>query len=139
MSLNSLLNVAAGFSQIKRISIFLFVGGFATALHYVLMFALITAAGWEPIRASAAGFLTSSLVNFFLNARFTFESEHPILHTAPRFALVAAIGLILNNSILALLLFLKIHPFICQIGATLCVLSWNYIVNAIWTFKTEKR
>jgi putative flippase GtrA len=33
---------------------------------------------------------------------------------------------------------LGIHVLIGQIVATFCVLSWNYIINAIWTFKAKK-
>jgi putative flippase GtrA len=123
---------------LKQFAVFLCVGGFATALQYAVMFALIYAADWDPLRASAAGFVTSAVVNFALNARFTFKSERSILHTAPRFALVSAIGLLLNNTILAALLSLKIHPFIGQLVVTLCVISWNYTINAIWTFKSKK-
>ena len=138
MSLTNCLRAGARFGLLRQIAVFLCVGGFATALQYALMFALIYAAKWDPVRASAAGFVTSSVINFALNARFTFKSERPVLQTAPRFALVAATGLLLNNTILAALLSLKIHPFIGQIVATLFVTSWNYIINAIWTFKTKK-
>lgn len=138
MSSTNSLRVGPRFKLLKQISVFLLVGGLATALQYTLMFALIYGAKWDPVRASAVGFVVSSVINFALNARFTFKSGHPVLQTAPRFTLVAAAGLFLNNTILAVLLSLKIHPLLGQIIATLCVISWNYIINAIWTFKVPK-
>lgn len=138
MTLTNCLKAAPRFRLLRQVLVFLCVGGFATALQYVLMFVLIYVAEWDPVRASAAGFIASSVVNFALNARFTFKSERSVLHTAPRFALVSVIGLFLNNTILAVLLSLKIHPFIGQLVATFCVISWNYTLNAIWTFKFKK-
>jgi putative flippase GtrA len=123
---------------VRQVITFLCVGGFATALHYAVMFALVYALGWHPVPASTTGFLTSAVVNFALNARFTFRSTRSVLHTAPRFAIVAASGLLLNRYTLALLLSLGTHVLIGQIVATLCVLTWNYIINAIWTFKAKK-
>jgi putative flippase GtrA len=122
----------------RQVITFLCVGGFATALHYAVMFALVYALGWHPVPASTTGFITSAVVNFALNARFTFRSNRSVLHTAPRFAIVAASGLLLNRYMLALVLSLGIHVLIGQIVATICVLSWNYIINAIWTFKAKK-
>jgi putative flippase GtrA len=123
---------------VRQVITFLCVGGFATALHYAVMFALVYTLGWHPVPASTTGFLTSAVVNFALNARFTFRSTRSVLHTAPRFAIVAASGLLLNRYTLALLLSLGTHVLIGQIVATLCVLTWNYIINAIWTFKAKK-
>jgi putative flippase GtrA len=123
---------------LKQIAIFLCVGGFATALHYTVMFALMHGALWSAPKASATGFVISAIANFLLNARLTFKTERSVLQTAPRFALVCAIGLVLNTTILTALLSLGIHPFIGQIIATLCVLSWNYIINALWTFRAKK-
>lgn len=138
MSVSSYGGARAGkLDLIRQVFTFLCVGGFATALHYALMFALMHVFGWNPVRASTAGFLTSAVVNFALNARFTFQSKRSVLHTAPRFAIVAATGLLLNRYVLALLLSLDIRVFIGQILATLCVLSWNYIINALWTFKAK--
>jgi len=123
---------------VRQVITFLCVGGFATALHYAVMFALVYVLGWHPVPASTTGFITSAVVNFALNARFTFRSTRSVLHTAPRFAIVAATGLLLNRYILALLLSLGIHVLIGQIVATLCVLTWNYIINALWTFRAKK-
>lgn len=123
---------------VRQVITFLFVGGFATALHYAVMFALVYVLGWHPVPASTTGFITSAVVNFALNARFTFRSTRSVLHTAPRFAIVAASGLLLNRYMLALLLSLGAHVLIGQIVATLCVLTWNYIINALWTFRVKK-
>lgn len=123
--------------QLVQLVRFLCVGGFATALHYAVMFTLLHGAGWEPLNASALGFITSAIINFILNARITFRSDQSVLHTAPRFAIVCAMGLLLNHFVLAALLALDSQPFLAQIIATLTVLSWNFIVNALWTFKKK--
>jgi len=123
---------------LSQIFKFLCVGGFATALHYAVMFMLMHGASWEPAKASASGFLISAVFNFMLNARITFKSDRSMLHTAPRFALVCAAGLLLNHLVLTAMLSLGSHPFLAQIIATFCILSWNFIVNALWTFRNKK-
>lgn len=138
MDVGTLNERAAKLDLIRQVITFLCVGGFATALHYTVMFALVYSLDWHPVRATTAGFVTSAVVNFGLNARFTFKSKRSVLHTAPRFAIVAASGLLLNRSTLALLLSLGMGVFTSQILATLCVLSWNYIINALWTFKAKR-
>lgn len=137
MSLTNCSERGGRLELLRQVIVFLCVGGFATVLQYAVMFGLMYCAGLKPVRASAIGFVTSAVFNFALNARFTFKSERSVLQTAPRFAIVAATGLSLNSAVLAGLLTLHVIPFISQIVATLCVLSWNYIINAIWTFKTK--
>jgi putative flippase GtrA len=138
MSVGSVSGRASRLDVLRQVITFVCVGGFATALHYALMFALIYTLDARPVSASTIGFLVSAVFNFALNARFTFKSNQSVLRTAPRFAIVAASGLLLNRYMLALLLSLDIRVFIGQIMATLCVLSWNYIINALWTFKAKR-
>lgn len=121
-----------------QFSRFLLVGGFATAVHYAVMFALMHGPGWTPTGASAVGFVVSAVFNFVLNSRITFQSERSMLQTAPRFAIVCATGLLLNHLVLTALLAVGSHPFLAQIAATVCILSWNFTVNALWTFRKKK-
>jgi putative flippase GtrA len=138
MRLTQHLNNGTKVELLRQIAVFLCVGGFATALHYSIMFGLLYGAHWPATTASATGFVISAIVNFALNARLTFKSEQSVLHTAPRFAIVCALGLALNQLVLTTLLSLGSHPIIGQIIATLCVLSWNYIINALWTFNAKR-
>ncbi|MES2831334.1 MAG: GtrA family protein [Pseudomonadota bacterium] len=114
---------------------FLVVGGFTTGMQYAVMALLIYFAGMSIVLASAIGFIVSAIVNYFLNARLTFRSKKAHGNTMPRFVATAGIGLLLNSLVLAGLTSVGIHVALAQVIATICVLIWNYTINAIWTFK----
>jgi len=120
--------------SLRSFGVFLLVGGFATALHYVLMAGLIALLGIQAVPASATGFAISAVVNYLLTARLTFRSKQAHTVTAPRFVVVAGTGLGLNALLLSLLL-PGLHLILAQLLTTIGVLIWNYSINGLWTFK----
>ena len=129
---------APGNFSMRSFLTFLFVGGFATALQYAIILFSVYLLGWTVLYGSTLGFIISAIVNYFLNTRLTFRSTQSHAKTAPRFALVACSGLMLNVGILSLLLSLNAHAAVAQILTTIGVLIWNYVVSGIWTFKQRK-
>jgi putative flippase GtrA len=114
---------------------FLLVGGFSTALQYVVLALLVQAGGIDPVVASSIGYVLSALANYDLNYRLTFRSRVPYLGGMFRFALVHAMGFLLNGTIMAAgTKLLGIHYFVAQIAATIIVLFWNFFANRRWTF-----
>jgi len=117
-------------------SYFLFVGGVATALQYLILIMLVELIGLDAVTSSSIGFGVSSLLNYYLNYHVTFKSKAPHHLALPKFLIVASVGLVLNG--LFMFLFsenLSIHYFISQLLSTGFVLLWNFTVNKIWTFK----
>jgi putative flippase GtrA len=114
---------------------FLLVGAAATALQYIVMFGLHAGAGVAALPASAIGFCASAAFNYACNAAFTFRSNQPHHQAIPRFAVTAAAGLAINSLLLSLLITLGLPLVPAQVLTTVGVLSWNYCINAIWTFK----
>jgi len=131
---NTHLAARANFSLRSALT-FLVVGSFTTSMQYAVMALLIHFAGMSIVPASAIGFIVSAVVNYFLNARLTFRSKKNHGDTMPRFVATASIGLLLNSLVLAGLTSLGTHVVLAQVIATICVLIWNYTINAIWTFK----
>lgn len=121
--------------NMRSLLTFLFVGGFATGLQYVLALLFLYLLGMGAAEASALGYAISAVANYLLNARFTFRSTSAHQQTAPRFAVVAGTGLVLNYVILSCLILVGLHFAIAQILTTLCVILWNYVINGLWTFK----
>lgn len=115
---------------------FLAVGGSATLLHYAIMFGLIQT-GLSAAWASACGYTLSTFYNYWANARFTFEGQHDHAHSLPRFLLTAGAGLAINQLVLISLTFLGLATAFAQILATGCVLIWNFIINAVWSFREK--
>lgn len=120
---------------------FLAVGGSATLLHYVLIFVFVLLGWFSHNTASGVGFALSACFNYWANARFTFSGKKNHLHSLPRFAITALLGCVINVGVLYGLQMLGVPktglPFaFSQLFATGVVLIWNYMLNALWTFKT---
>lgn len=119
----------------KRLATFLLVGGFATALQFVIMAVLIMWFSVSPVLASTVGFVTSSLANYQLNRVLTFASSRAHLEALPRFTAVASGGLAINAFMMWLLAeALLVPPLFAQIPSTASVLLWNFAMHRAWTF-----
>lgn len=123
--------------SLRSLVVFVLVGGFATAVQYVLMALFIWLLEWPLVYASGAGFAISAIVNYFLNARLTFRSKERHRRTLPRFVVTAGLGLALNSVCLAFLSGQGLPVVPAQILTTLVVLLWNYTLSALWTFKNR--
>ncbi|MFT4172995.1 MAG: GtrA family protein [Rhodocyclaceae bacterium] len=118
---------------------FLLVGGAATALQYVLIFVFLKLGWLDPVPASALAFALSAIVNYLATARFTFATRNSHAHGLPRFAATAAAGCLINTLVLHALLAWSTPLMPAQIFATGVVFVWNYMINALWTFRPQQR
>ena len=116
---------------------FLLVGGSATALHYAIMFGLMHYELCSKGYASATGYSLSTLFNYWANARFTFGGQHKHAESMPKFVMTATAGLGINQLVLLSLTQLGLPVAPAQIFATGTVLVWNYVINAIWSFRAR--
>jgi len=110
-------------------------GVIGTAAHYAVLVTLVQVAQTGAVAASTAGAIVGAGINYFLNHRFTFASEQSHRRALPRFAAVAAAGVVLNALVLAAVLALAgSHYLVAQVIATLVVLLAGYLANRTWTF-----
>jgi putative flippase GtrA len=117
---------------------FLVVGALATAVHYTILIAGVEWLGMSPVLASGAGFVAGAVTNYLLNRRYTFAVQKRHRAAIPRFAAVACCGLLLNLVILqALAVHVGLPYLVAQCLATGFVLLWNFLLNRLWTFRTE--
>ncbi len=86
--------------------------------------------------ANSSGFICAVISNYLLNRIWTFESHDPaVAKQFGAFALVALVGLALNNGIIYLLterLKTKFYP--AKLIATGIVMLWNFWANYTFTF-----
>ncbi len=110
-------------------------GALGTGVHYVMLIALVQLAGVGAVIASTAGAICGAIVNYALNHRYTFASRRAHRIALPRFATVAALGVVLNAIVLALVLGqVGPHYLLAQVIATAAVLAAGYLANRAWTF-----
>jgi len=117
---------------------FVLVGGSATAIHYAIMFVLLKLQLCDKTVASSTGFVISAIFNYLANAHFTFQGDHNHAESVPRFVAMMAAGAVINASVLNGLVWIGLPVWLAQILATGVVLVWNYIINAVWTFKARQ-
>jgi len=115
---------------------FIIIGGTATALHYLILIALVQTGTADTVVASSIGFSISAVLNYLLNRSLTFRSSARHIDAFPKFLLVAITGLLINGSIIWLLLTTElVHYLLAQIVATLTTLIWNFLLNKLCTFR----
>lgn len=115
-------------------------GAIATGIQYTLLLLLAEIIGVSPVLASALGYGISSVANYLMKYHWVFASEHAHRRTAPRYALISAIGLSLNTGLMALgTQHTDWHYLLVQILVTGIVLIWNFAANALWTFGAHRQ
>jgi putative flippase GtrA len=91
--------------------------------------------GANPVFASSCGYVISALLNYYLNHRLTFRSAQSHGRALPRFAVIGAVGLLINSTMVWALSERAPLPYLAaQIIATAVVLVWNFSANKKWTF-----
>ena len=119
---------------------FLLVGGFSTALQYLILVLLVHFFSAIPTLASSLGYIMSALVNYLLNRRLTFQSDSPHRRAAPRFIFVVLSGLLLNGTIMWIGTDLFNNNYvIVQVFATVIVLIFNYTAHKTWSFSMDHK
>ena len=133
MSANSAATIRIAIA--RQFLSFATVGVFGTATHYATLIAGVSL-GVDPVIASALGWSLGAVVNYSLNYRFTFRSELSHRQAAPRFALVAATGLLLNTLLMTVEVGpLGLHYLVAQTFATGTILCCNFVLSRTWAFR----
>ena len=123
-------------SLTAQFSSFIWVGGFATLLHYLILIFLVQIGGVRPTLATGVGCIAGAALSYFLNYHYTFVSKLSHAPAVAKFFTVAAIGLTINLGIVALATEnLGANYLLAQVFATGCVLLWNFTANRLWTFR----
>ena len=117
-----------------QFGLFALVGLVGTAAHYAVLYSLVEFHGIGAVAASGWGALTGLVINYTLNYTLTFRSDHAHWRTFPKFALIAGVGLALNQALMALLVGWGLYYLWAQVLVTGMVLVWNFIGNRWWTF-----
>jgi putative flippase GtrA len=122
-------------SRLVQFQKFVLVGGVATATQYAVLVGMVRILGANPVFASSCGYVISALLNYYLNHRLTFRSAQSHRRALPRFAVIAAVGLLINSTLVWALSERGRLPYLAaQIIATAVVLVWNFTANRKWTF-----
>lgn len=82
--------------------------------------------------------MVGAALNYFLNYRFTFNSNEKHRIALPRFLIVMLIGFVLNLAMMYVTVNLfQIYYLFAQVLSTGVVLLWNFCGNRFWTFGND--
>lgn len=131
----------------KQFIFFTAIGGIGTAGQYVTLVVLAESRILTPVPASIAGFTVGAIINYFLNYRFTFNSNKSHKEAMTKFFVVAIFGAIINTALMYIGIGIlqqyvgsstqHFYYLLPQIVATGIVLLWNFAANKLWTFRQE--
>lgn len=107
------------------------------AIDFTLTWLLREQAGMQGYVANMAGFIVAASSNFALNKYWTFgDRSRKMLRQYGVFLVVSVVGLMLNT--LFLVLFhqhIGFEFYMSKAVAIIIVFFWNFIANALFTFK----
>lgn len=125
------------FAEVRRIARYFAVGGAAACVDIGLFMLLAEHYGYPYLRVGALSFVAATLVNYWLSIRYVFVSGARYRRKweiAMVFA-VSAIGLVLNQGILALCVeSFKLALLPAKLVATGAVFFWNYFARRMFVF-----
>ena len=121
---------------------YLGVGVVGTIADLAVLFILVSLLDVFYMYANVVSYGAGTVVNFFLNKRYTFNNTYKKVHFQfMSFALVAAVGWVLSEALLYVFvnyLFANssdLSVMVSKVMATFIVFVYNYIVNKRTTFK----
>ena len=128
---------------------FCVVGASSTTIDLGLLAALTNGLGWHPLLANPLSFGLGVTNGFYWNRRWTFSearNEEPVGQYA-RFVAVNGIGLLLDQAVLATVMFLgppagwsdDLSKWVGKIASMPLVVAWNYTAHSLWTFRKRQR
>jgi putative flippase GtrA len=130
--MNDKLSPPAIVQQAVRFAV---IGAVATVVHYTILVSSVEGLHATPLWGSSIGFIAGVIVGFFLNRRFTFTEARPLGASFAKYAMVYAIGFVLNATILQTLIHAGLWYLAAQAAATAIVLVWNFIGARFFAFR----
>jgi len=119
---------------------FLVTGAYATTLHYLVFWLGISGLSMNASLASGTGYLSGSVLSYFMNYYYTFDSKRPHREAVGLFYLIVATGFFINTgSFFMLTRRLSWNPWFAQVGATALALLWNFFFSRLFVFCWRKR
>jgi putative flippase GtrA len=121
---------------------YLGIGIVATLVDWTIFYLLIGYLGIFYLMALATSYSTSTVLNFFLNKRYTFRNTYRRVHfQLALFMAVAMVGLGINEIIMFSLANLipggttEVALMASRVIATIMVFMWNFALNKGLTFR----
>lgn len=115
------------------------VGATAAAVHFGVVWLLVSQWQMQALLANVLGFATAFGVSFLGHHRLSFASHQASGRQAlPRFALVALLGFASNELLYALLLSLGMEYRLALLLVLVAVAAMTWLLSRHWAFRPQR-
>ena len=117
--------------------LYLVIGGFATVVDFAVLYALTEFAGMFYLVSASISYLVGMLTNYSLNKVYNFKNKSKeVFKQFGLFAIVALIGLAINNIILYFLVqYFGVWYIAAKVVSVAVVMFWSFFGHKHITFK----
>ncbi|WP_052405765.1 GtrA family protein [Paraburkholderia heleia] len=124
----------------RRFVVYAGVGAIGTGAQYAILIAMVHAGLASAAVSSMAGAGAGAIVNYSLNRQITFRSNSNPMSTAPKFAIIALLGVLMNGVCMKFFTAIPgLNYLLAQLVTTALVLGLTYLLNSKWTFNERER
>lgn len=117
---------------------FVMVGACGTLVQYIIFWIGVSFLGVSAPLASGMGYAVGSVVNYFLNYNFTFDSKQLHRTALIRYYVVVCVGWGLTFGLMAIFVNgLYLNVWIAQILTTLLCMIFNFLFSRIWIYRSR--
>lgn len=122
--------------HVRQFTKFVLVGVLSTIISFIL-YVLFLRLGLHYLTASAIAFGIATLNGYTWNRIWTYRAGGYRHHQLAKFAIIQAVGLAVNLSVLYLAVeFIHLHKLLAWLIANGCAVPAAFIGNKFWTFRT---
>ncbi|MBY0235445.1 MAG: GtrA family protein [Burkholderiaceae bacterium] len=114
------------------------VGASAAAVHFSVVWLLVSQWQLPALAANVAGFLIAFGVSFLGHHRLSFAAQQATVKSAlPRFALVAVLGFVCNELLYAMLLGMGLEYRLALLIVLVAVAVMTWVLSRFWAFRNK--
>ena len=112
------------------------VGAVGTVVQYFVLWLGVNFISLSAAASSGIGFTFGSIVNYFLNYKFTFNSSKSHIDAASKYYAILAVGWCINTgSVWFLADHYRLNYWLAQFVATGIAFLWHFSGSKRWAFK----
>lgn len=124
---------------IQQVRCFLAVGGVSTAVQYLSLITLVEILHMAAPLSAVLAYVAGGMVNYSMNARWTFRYGGSHVQAGSRFLIIFIIGLTLTWLLMECLSgWWGLNYLLSQVLVTTVVLLVNFVAHKTWTFAAPR-
>ena len=123
----------------RSIVAFVLTYGITTVMHVLVGLFAHHSIGFSPFNANLLGFSVGFFISYYGHRTFTFRSEGKMSRSMPRFFVIAATNLVLNQAIVYIVVNVMGRPYWLALAIMVTIVpTFTYVMGRMWAFNDGK-